>query len=174
MFTSLSPGPQCGAEGWACALSVAPVCDGCATWYDGVGNTWRDSFSPLLWEKNGACEPSICSAAKWQAGKPCREQPSQPSSAACEQGQEVGGSTGLISLLTRMDRTPKGGHHVRPSAEVPAPSRTKCWKLTVYGLCYNLSLRRRSWRKTAYLPQCSKSLASLSFPQKRPQSSPSL
>lgn len=86
----------------------------------------------------------------------------------------MGGSTGLISLLTRMDRTPKGVHHVRPSAEVPAPSRTKCWKLTVHGSCYNLSLRRRSWRKTAYFPQCPKSLASLSFPQKRPQSSPFL
>lgn len=24
-------------------------------------------FPPLLWEKNGACEPSICSAAKWKA-----------------------------------------------------------------------------------------------------------
>lgn len=86
----------------------------------------------------------------------------------------MGGSTGLISLLTRMDRTPKGVHHVRPSAEVPAPSRTKCWKLTVHGSCYNLSPRRRSWRKTAYFPQCPKSLASLSFPQKRPQSSPFL
>lgn len=72
--------------------------------------------------------PASHPSARQQSGKQeslAESSPASPAQQSVNRARRCGSSTGLIPQLPRMDRTPKGGHSVRPSAELPAPSKTK-------------------------------------------------